>query len=174
MIITESELRRIIRQEILNESLSINSSEELSKVNHNWVLIDDHIPDCVFYADLRSDSPEVDADELGLDSREDKSEQPVPSKCLKIKIDIKSRSAPFYYDLILKGPAAILKKYNEVIRMLPSCNLEEGEICIEILKNDESFNSPETSLSIEMIIDEIITAILDQSDFLPRSAKYRS
>ena len=29
MIITESELRRIIRQEILNESLSINSSEEL-------------------------------------------------------------------------------------------------------------------------------------------------
>ena len=29
MIITESELRRIIRQEILNESLFINSSEEL-------------------------------------------------------------------------------------------------------------------------------------------------
>lgn len=29
MIITESELRRIIRQEILNESLSMNSSEEL-------------------------------------------------------------------------------------------------------------------------------------------------
>ena len=28
MIITESELRRIIRQEILNESLSINISEE--------------------------------------------------------------------------------------------------------------------------------------------------
>ena len=152
----------------------INESEELSKVNHNWVSIDDHIPDCVFYADLRRDSPEVDADKLGLDPREDKPEQPVPSKCLKIKIDIKSKSASFYYDLILKGPSAILKKYNKVIRMLSSCNLEEGEICIEILKNNESSNSPETSLSIEMIKDEIITAILDQSDFLPRSATYRS
>ena len=40
MIITESELRRIIRQEILNESLSINSSEALLKENdniqHDW------------------------------------------------------------------------------------------------------------------------------------------
>ena len=145
----------------------INESEELSKVNHNWVLIDDHIPDCVFYADLRSDSPVVDADELGLDPREDKSEQPVPSKCLKIKIDTESESASFYYDCLLESPEAILKAMEDtdIIRMLDSCNLEEGEICIELLSNEMLFDD---------LKGKIIDFIVDRSGFLPRSATYRS
>jgi len=145
----------------------LNESEELSKVNHNWIPIDDHIPDCVFYADARQDPPEVVSVKFGFDPREDKSGQPMPSKCLKIKIDTESESASFYYDRLLESPEAILKvlEDTDVIRMLDSCNLEEGEICIELLNNEMSFDD---------LKEKIIDFILDQSDFLPRSATYRS
>ena len=139
MIITESELRRIIRQEILNESLSINSSEALLKENdniqHDWKKIDDHLGFCKIYIDQTPELPPL----------------PRPSKCLKIELDPKSD----IYDSLLKNHLSIMSETG-VIRMLDSCNLNAGEICIELLSDD-------SKVSLDSIITGILKFIRDQS-----------
>ena len=137
MIISERKFRQIVRNELLKENIEIK---------HKWTQspIDDHLGFCKIYADHRKFPQKVNTDGLGLDSRENKPEQPLPSRCFKIKIDLADKYTDFYNAVL-----EMIKGYQD-IKMLDSCNEEKREICIELLCKKEECNIKLDSLKTQI------------------------